>query len=180
MLTEKGFVSEKRALQQSEQPAKSVKDNSKLLEESKQRSMDVIADTQSLLTIVILALARIVSFSSRLFAVCHPPRVDHPRVRTLVNVPRVQEGGERAVRVCGWSSGRGVGVVWGVGVRELPVLRAECYVASETNTIKGNAYTLCVIQDIRAYELYMWLEMNPHSQLHQYSEVRFQASRLAR
>ena len=73
-------ASEKQALPgvvPPEQAAKSVKDNGKLLEESKQRSMDVIAGTQSLLTIVILALACIVSFSSRLFAVIRFESIIH-------------------------------------------------------------------------------------------------------
>ncbi len=53
------------------------KANGKLLEESKQRSMDVIAGTQSLLTVVILALACIVAFSSRLFAIIRFESIIH-------------------------------------------------------------------------------------------------------
>lgn len=49
----------------------------KLLEESKQRSLDVIAGTQSLLTIAILVLACIVAFSSRLFAVIRFESIIH-------------------------------------------------------------------------------------------------------
>ena len=49
----------------------------KLLEESKQRSLDVIAGTQSLLIVVILGLACIVSFSSRLFAVIRFESIIH-------------------------------------------------------------------------------------------------------
>ena len=60
-----------------EQAAKMTKDNGKRLEESKQRSMDVIAGTQSLLTITILALAAIVAFSSRLFAVIRFESIIH-------------------------------------------------------------------------------------------------------
>ena len=59
-------------------PAKAAKKgDGKLLEESKQRSMDVIAGTQSLLTIIILALACIVAFSSRLFAVIRFESIIH-------------------------------------------------------------------------------------------------------
>ena len=53
------------------------KTNGKLLEESKQRSMDVITGTQSLLTVIILALACVVSFSSRLFAVIRFESIIH-------------------------------------------------------------------------------------------------------
>lgn len=53
------------------------KANGKLLEESKQRSMDVIAGTQSLLTVIILALACIVAFSSRLFAIIRFESIIH-------------------------------------------------------------------------------------------------------
>lgn len=56
---------------------KSAKGNGKLLEESKQRSMDVITGTQSLLTVVILGLACIVAFSSRLFAVIRFESIIH-------------------------------------------------------------------------------------------------------
>ena len=56
---------------------KPAKGNGKLLEESKQRSMDVITGTQSLLTVVILGLACIVAFSSRLFAVIRFESIIH-------------------------------------------------------------------------------------------------------
>lgn len=59
------------------QTGKAAKGNGKLLEESKQRSMDVIAGTQSLLTIIILALACMVAFSSRLFAVIRFESIIH-------------------------------------------------------------------------------------------------------
>lgn len=49
----------------------------KLLEESKQRNIDVITGTQSLLTVVILALACLVAFSSRLFAVIRFESIIH-------------------------------------------------------------------------------------------------------
>ncbi|KAL5510355.1 hypothetical protein EMCRGX_G005885 [Ephydatia muelleri] len=48
-----------------EQVPKWVKTDGKLLEESKQRSIDVVAGTQSLMVIVILC---VVAFASRLFA----------------------------------------------------------------------------------------------------------------
>lgn len=54
-----------------------VQDKAKLLEESKQRSLDVIAGTQSLLIVVILGLACIVAFSSRLFAVIRFESIIH-------------------------------------------------------------------------------------------------------
>jgi dolichyl-diphosphooligosaccharide--protein glycosyltransferase len=54
-----------------------VQDKAKLLEESKQRSLDVIAGTQSLLIVVILVLACIVAFSSRLFAVIRFESIIH-------------------------------------------------------------------------------------------------------
>lgn len=54
-----------------------VQDKAKLLEESKQRSLDVIAGTQSLLVVVILGLACIVAFSSRLFAVIRFESIIH-------------------------------------------------------------------------------------------------------
>lgn len=97
------------------QAAKSVKDNGKLLEESKQRSMDVIAGTQSLLTIIILALACIVSFSSRLFAVIRFESIIHE-----FDPWWVQEGR-------GYGAGaavQGVGVVLGCGGRGVGVVRA--------------------------------------------------------
>lgn len=55
----------------------SVQDKAKLLEESKQRSLDVIAGTQSLLIVIILGLACIVAFSSRLFAVIRFESIIH-------------------------------------------------------------------------------------------------------
>lgn len=55
----------------------SVQDKAKLLEESKQRSLDVIAGAQSLLIVVILGLACIVAFSSRLFAVIRFESIIH-------------------------------------------------------------------------------------------------------
>ena len=55
----------------------SVQDKAKLLEEHKQRGLDVIAGTQSLLIVVILGLACIVSFSSRLFAVIRFESIIH-------------------------------------------------------------------------------------------------------
>ena len=49
--------------------------------------------------------------------------------------------------VCGCSSGRGVGVVWVLPFASCYIiLRVRCCVASKTSTIKGNAYTLCVIR----------------------------------
>ncbi len=55
----------------------SVQDKAKLLEDSKQRSLDVIAGTQSLLIVVILIMACIVAFSSRLFAVIRFESIIH-------------------------------------------------------------------------------------------------------
>lgn len=55
----------------------STQDKAKLLEESKQRSLDVIAGAQSLLIVVILGLACIVAFSSRLFAVIRFESIIH-------------------------------------------------------------------------------------------------------
>lgn len=55
----------------------SLQDKAKLLEESKQRSLDVIAGTQSLLIVVILVLACIVAFASRLFAVIRFESIIH-------------------------------------------------------------------------------------------------------
>lgn len=54
-----------------------VQDKAKLLEESKQRSLDVIAGTQSLLIVVILVLACIAAFASRLFAVIRFESIIH-------------------------------------------------------------------------------------------------------
>ena len=54
-----------------------VQDKTKLLEESKQRGLHIIAGTQSLLTVVILGLACIVAFSSRLFAVIRFESIIH-------------------------------------------------------------------------------------------------------
>ena len=55
----------------------SAQDKAKLLEESKQRSLDIIAGAQSLLIVVILVLACIVAFSSRLFAVIRFESIIH-------------------------------------------------------------------------------------------------------
>ena len=55
----------------------STQDKVKLLEESKQYSLDFIAGTQSLLIVVILVLACIVAFSSRLFAVIRFESIIH-------------------------------------------------------------------------------------------------------
>ena len=49
----------------------------KLVEESKQRNLDLIAGTQSLLSIIILCLACTVAFSSRLFAVIRFESIIH-------------------------------------------------------------------------------------------------------
>ena len=49
----------------------------KLVEESKQRNLDVIAGAQSLLSIVILGLACAVAFASRLFAVIRFESIIH-------------------------------------------------------------------------------------------------------
>lgn len=49
----------------------------KLVEESKQRNLDVIAGTQSLLSIIILGLACAVAFASRLFAVIRFESIIH-------------------------------------------------------------------------------------------------------
>ena len=54
-----------------------VETDGKLLEESKQRSIDVVAGTQSLMVIVILALACVVAFASRLFAVIRFESIIH-------------------------------------------------------------------------------------------------------
>ncbi len=48
-----------------------------LLEESKQRGVDMVTGTQSLLTVVILVLACVVAFSSRLFAVIRFESIIH-------------------------------------------------------------------------------------------------------
>ena len=56
---------------------KPLKKGGQLLEESKQRSIDVVTGTQSLLTVVILVLACIVAFSSRLFAVIRFESIIH-------------------------------------------------------------------------------------------------------
>ena len=53
------------------------KDNGNLLEESKQRSQDVIAGARSLLVVTVLGLACIVAFSSRLFAVIRFESIIH-------------------------------------------------------------------------------------------------------
>lgn len=52
-------------------------DKTKLVEESKQRNLDVIAGTQSLLSIIILGLACAVAFASRLFAVIRFESIIH-------------------------------------------------------------------------------------------------------
>lgn len=54
-----------------------AKPGGQLLEESKQRGVDVVTGTQSLLTVVILVLACIVAFSSRLFAVIRFESIIH-------------------------------------------------------------------------------------------------------
>ena len=51
--------------------------NGNLLEESKQRSQDVIAGAQSLLVVTVLGLACVVAFSSRLFAVIRFESIIH-------------------------------------------------------------------------------------------------------
>lgn len=56
---------------------KQLREGGKLLEESKQRSIDVVTGTQSLLTVVILVLACMVAFSSRLFAVIRFESIIH-------------------------------------------------------------------------------------------------------
>ena len=48
-----------------------------LLEETQQRSMDFLAGAQSLLTVVVLALCCVISFSSRLFAVIRFESIIH-------------------------------------------------------------------------------------------------------
>lgn len=53
------------------------KGNENLLEESKQRSKDVIAGARSLLIVTVLGLACIVAFSSRLFAVIRFESIIH-------------------------------------------------------------------------------------------------------
>ena len=70
-------VGEQQVSTVSKKPAKPTKLSGKLLEESKQRSIDVITGTQSLLTVVILGLACIVAFSSRLFAVIRFESIIH-------------------------------------------------------------------------------------------------------
>ena len=49
----------------------------KLVEQSKQRNLDLIAGAQSLLSIVILCLACVVAFASRLFAVIRFESIIH-------------------------------------------------------------------------------------------------------
>ena len=58
-------------------PAANAKGNGNLLEESKQRSQDVIAGAQSLLVVTVLGLACVVAFSSRLFAVIRFESIIH-------------------------------------------------------------------------------------------------------
>lgn len=53
------------------------KSKGKLLEETQQRNMDVLAGAQSLLTVVVLALCCVISFSSRLFAVIRFESIIH-------------------------------------------------------------------------------------------------------
>lgn len=55
----------------------SAQEKAKLLEESKQRSLNYIAGAQSLLTVVILVLACVAAFSSRLFAVIRFESIIH-------------------------------------------------------------------------------------------------------
>ena len=57
-------------------PAATLKGGAKLLKEQ-QHSVDVVAGTQSLLTAVILGLACVVAFSSRLFAVIRFESIIH-------------------------------------------------------------------------------------------------------
>ena len=64
------------AVSQTSAPTKG-KANGNLLEESKQRSKDVIAGARSLLIVTVLGLACIVAFSSRLFAVIRFESIIH-------------------------------------------------------------------------------------------------------
>ena len=57
--------------------SQAAKDKMKLVEESKQRNLDVISGAQSLLSIIILGLACAVAFSSRLFAVIRFESIIH-------------------------------------------------------------------------------------------------------
>ena len=57
--------------------SKVVKNKMKLVEESKQRNLDVIAGAQSLLSIIILGMACAVAFASRLFAVIRFESIIH-------------------------------------------------------------------------------------------------------
>jgi len=75
MSSEGGDVATEK--QAPDKPAKPDKGNGTLLEESKQRSMEVIAGSPYLLPIIILALACIVAFSSRLFAVIRFESIIH-------------------------------------------------------------------------------------------------------
>lgn len=57
--------------------SRAAKAKMKLVEESKQRNLDVISGAQSLLSIIILGLACAVAFSSRLFAVIRFESIIH-------------------------------------------------------------------------------------------------------
>ena len=57
-------------------PQKSA-EKGKLLEATQQRNMDILAGAQSLLTVVVLALCCVISFSSRLFAVIRFESIIH-------------------------------------------------------------------------------------------------------
>ena len=54
-----------------------TRENRQLVEDSKQRNLDVIAGAQSLLSIIILGLACVVAFASRLFAVIRFESIIH-------------------------------------------------------------------------------------------------------
>ena len=68
---------EEGAAQGASSAGQTAVDKRKLVEESKQRNLDVIAGTQSLLSIIILGLACVVAFSSRLFAVIRFESIIH-------------------------------------------------------------------------------------------------------
>ena len=57
-------------------PSRKAREN-RLLEESKQRSKDVIAGARSLLVVSVLGMACVVAFSSRLFAVIRFESIIH-------------------------------------------------------------------------------------------------------
>lgn len=65
------------AAESSTATAKGKGENTNLLEESKQRSKDVIAGARSLLVVTVLGMACIVAFSSRLFAVIRFESIIH-------------------------------------------------------------------------------------------------------